>query len=104
MTPQVADVPDRSRYELTVDGELAGIAEYVMREGVRVFTHTEVFDAGRGEGLGSALAQGALDDVRARGMKLVPRCPFIAAYIERHDEYADLVDGELAERLAARRR
>jgi predicted GNAT family acetyltransferase len=103
MAPEVTDVPDRSRYEITVDGELVGIAEYVTREGVRVFTHTEVPGGGRGEGLGSTLAKAALDDVRARGMKLVARCPFIAAYIRRHDEYADLVDPDLTARYAARR-
>ena len=79
MTTEVLDVPARSRYEVTVDGELAGFAEYRPVDGARVFTHTEVFDAYEGKGVGSALARGALDDVRARGRRLVALCPFIAA-------------------------
>jgi predicted GNAT family acetyltransferase len=104
MTTEVTDAPDRSRYELAVDGELVGFAEYRMVEGVRVFTHTEVFDELQRKGLGTALAQGALDDVRARGLKLVPQCPFIAAFVRDHDEYAGLVDPDLTERITARRR
>jgi len=103
MATEVLDVPVRSRYEVTVDGELAGFAEYREIEGARVFTHTEVFDAHEGKGVGSALARGALDDVRARGRRLVALCPFIAAHLERHGEYDDLVDAELTDRLKARR-
>jgi uncharacterized protein len=103
MAMQVLDVPARSRYEVTVDGELAGFSEYRQVEGTRVFTHTEVFDAYEGMGVGSTLARGALDDVRARARGLVAVCPFIAAYLERHGEYADLVDAELTTRLKARR-
>ena len=81
-----------SRYEAHVDGELAGFAEF-ERDGDRiVFTHTEVDDAFEGKGVGSALARGALDDVRARGdLRVVPRCPFIRAWIEKHPDYDDLV-------------
>ena len=80
------------RYEAHVDGELAGFAEF-ERDGDRiVFTHTEVDDAFEGHGVGSALARGALDDVRARGgLRVVPRCPFIKAWIEKHPDYDDLV-------------
>lgn len=91
MTIDVRDAPDRSRYEVTVDGELAGFAEYRDVDGARVFTHTEVFDAFEGQGVGSALASGALDAVRAAGTPVVAKCPFIAKYIERHDEYQDLL-------------
>ena len=87
----VHDVPERSRYEVTVDGQLAGHADYHDDGDVRVFVHTEVEDAYEGHGVGSALARAALDDVRAAGRSLVPRCPFIRAYIERHPDYADLV-------------
>ena len=96
-------MPARSRYEVTVDGELAGFAEYRQVEGARVFTHTEVLDAFEGKGVGSTLARGALEDVRASGRRLVALCPFIAAYLENHGEYADLVDAALTERLKARR-
>jgi uncharacterized protein len=101
MATDVRDVPDRTRYEATVDGELAGFAAYRDDRGARVFTHTEVFDAFEGRGVGSALAAGALDDVRATGRRLVALCPFIAAYIERHAEYADLIDRALDEQLRA---
>ena len=104
MATDVQDAPDRSRYEVTVDGELAGFAEYRDLDGARVFTHTEVFDAFEGHGVGSALAQGALDDVHRSGRRLVALCPFVAAYIEHHDEYADLVDRSLDQRLRARTR
>jgi uncharacterized protein len=88
----VQDAPERTRYEITVDGALAGFAVYEDRaDGVRVFTHTEVSDAYEGRGIGSALARGALDDVRTSGRRLVPRCPFIAAFIRRHPDYGDVV-------------
>jgi predicted GNAT family acetyltransferase len=87
----VRDVPERSRYEVSVDGQLAGHANYRDQGEVRVFVHTEVDDAFEGQGVGSTLAQAALDDVRASGRTLVAQCPFIRSYIERHPEYADLV-------------
>ena len=103
MSTVVVDVPARSRYEVTVDGELAGFAEYRLVEGAKVFTHTEVFDAYEGQGIGSVLARGALDDVRSTGRRLVARCPFISGFIARHDEYADLVDTDLTAQLTSRR-
>jgi uncharacterized protein len=103
MATAVRDVPERTRYEVTVDDRLAGFAEYRDVDGVRVFTHTEVFDAYEGQGVGSTLARGALDEVRARGGRLVAQCPFIAGYIERHDGDRDLLDEELDARLGARR-
>ena len=95
----VRDEPERSRYEATVDGTLAGFAEYRDRDGVRIFTHTEVFDAFEGRGVGSALASGALDAVDAAGGRIVALCPFIAAYIGRHPEYDALVDEDLDREL-----
>lgn len=85
--------PDESRYEAHLDGELAGFAEYVLRgEDLIVFTHTEVDDRFEGKGVGSALARFALDDVRLEGARrVVPRCPFIKGWIDRHPDYADLV-------------
>ncbi len=88
---QVHDEPERSRYGVTVDGVDAGGAYYRLQGDTVVFTHTEVSPDFEGQGVGSALARSALDDVRARGRLLVPRCPFIAAYIRRHPEYQDLV-------------
>ena len=81
------------RYEARVGGELAGSAYYDTADDLIVFTHTEVDDAFEGKGVGSALAKSALDDVRADGRrKVVPRCPFIKGWIERHPDYQDLLD------------
>ncbi len=83
------------RYEAHVDGELAGFAVFTMRGDRIVFTHTEVDDRFEGQGVGSKLARYALDDVRDRGsLRVVPQCPFIRSWIEKHPEYADLVSGE----------
>jgi predicted GNAT family acetyltransferase len=91
-TVNVVDVPDRDRFEITVDDAPAGFAQYIRRGGRIVFVHTEIDPAFEGQGLGSKLAAGALDAVKAAGEPVVPLCPFIARFIERHPEYADLVD------------
>ena len=87
---QVRNVPEAARYELEVDGHTA-IAAYHERDGVIYFSHTEVPPEAEGQGVGSALARGALDDARRRGLEVVPSCAFIAAFIRRHPEYHDLV-------------
>ena len=90
------DNSEAHRYEAHLDGELAGFADYELSEHAIVFTHTEVDDAFEGKGVGSALARFALDDVRAGGqgdaLRVVPSCPFIRGWIEKHPDYADLVD------------
>jgi predicted GNAT family acetyltransferase len=91
-SPVVRNNRQAMHYEIDVDGALAGFAAYVIQHDRIVFTHTEIDDAFEGKGIGSVLARAALDDARASGRRIVPRCPFIAAYIERHAEYADLVD------------
>ncbi len=84
--------PDRQRYVASLDGQPVGHSEYRLSEGVITFTHTEVADAAEGNGVGSVLARHALDDVRATGERSVdPQCPFVAGWIERHPEYADLL-------------
>jgi len=85
------------RYEALLGGRLAGFTRYRLRPGQVVFTHTEIEPEYEGQGIGSALARAALDDVRSRGEKVVPLCPFIAAYIERHPAYGDLVEAEYQE-------
>lgn len=89
--PRVVDNPAQGRYELSLGERLVGFSAYVVRPARIVFTHTEVDGAYEGQGLGSMLARGALDDVRLRGLRVTPRCPFIAAYIRRHPEYEDLI-------------
>ncbi|HVA02376.1 MAG TPA: GNAT family N-acetyltransferase [Acidimicrobiales bacterium] len=88
---QVVDNPERSRYEAYVGDELAGLVTYRTRPGVQVLVHTEVEGPFEGHGLGSRLASAVLDQVRARGLHVVPVCPFIAGYIDRHPELSDLV-------------
>jgi predicted GNAT family acetyltransferase len=89
--PRVVDNPAERRYEATLGDRLAGIVTYRLRPGQIVFLHTEVLPAFEGRGIGSRLAAGVLDDARARGLSVVPRCPFIAAYVRRHPDYASLV-------------
>ena len=90
--PRLAHDEARSQYELHLDGRLAGKAVY-RREGDRFrFTHTEIDPAHEGQGLGSRLVAFALDDVKARGLKAVPQCPFVAKYMAKHAaEYAGVL-------------
>ncbi|BCL16841.1 MULTISPECIES: GNAT family N-acetyltransferase [Micromonospora] len=92
MSYLVEDDPARRRFEILVDDALAGFTAYRPRGAdVLVFTHTQVDPAFRGKGVGEALIRGTLDEVRRRGARVVPRCPFMAAFIDRHAAYADLV-------------
>jgi uncharacterized protein len=88
---EVADNPDEERYEIRGGGERAGFAQYRQRPAGRAFVHTEIADRFEGQGLGSRLVSHALDDARARGLAVLPFCPFVRSYIERHPEYLDLV-------------
>jgi predicted GNAT family acetyltransferase len=91
MEPTVHDAPEASRYEIRDGDRVLGIAAYHRHGDAVEFTHTEVDpDAGQ-SGLGSTLVRAALDDVRARSLTVVPRCPFVRGWIERHPEYRDLV-------------
>jgi uncharacterized protein len=87
----VTDNAARQRYELVVDGSLVGFLDYSDRPDARVLVHTEVDPAHEGEGAGTHLIEAALADVRARGVVLVPLCPFVRSYLRRHPEQADLV-------------
>ena len=90
MTDGVVDNRASNRYELTVDGATAFVA-YAREPGVITFIHTVVPEALAGRGIGSILATHVLDDARANSEKVIPQCPFIAAYIRRHQQYQDLV-------------
>jgi predicted GNAT family acetyltransferase len=92
MTDTVRNNIAEHRYELTVEGHLAA-TYYQIADGVITFVHTEVPDALAGRGVGSKLVKGALDQVRSQGLKVVAQCPFVKAYIEKHAEYADLLNG-----------
>jgi uncharacterized protein len=93
MDVELRDNEDEQRFEGLVGGAMAGHLRYHRRatDGAVVLVHTEVDPAYEGEGVGSALAKATLDRLRAEGAKIVARCPFIAAYINRHPEYAAMV-------------
>jgi len=88
---EVADAPDRDRYELSIAGEVAGFSAYRARPGLIAFVHTEVEERFEGRGLADRLIRFALEDVRARGLAVLPFCPFVKAFIERHREFEALV-------------
>ncbi|MDP9900420.1 GNAT family N-acetyltransferase [Variovorax ginsengisoli] len=79
------------RYEAHVDGQLAGYCEYNLLTDAIMFTHTEVLEAFEGQGVGSAIARHVLDAARSEGKHVIPVCQFIAGYIRKHRDYADLV-------------
>jgi hypothetical protein len=90
---QIRHNVEGARYEARVGPKLAGFAEYQLTKDLIVFTHTEVDPAYEGQGVGSALARAALDDVRGTDRKVLPLCPFIKGWIGHHREYVDLVYG-----------
>ncbi len=87
----ILDVPERHRYEIRVDGELAGLLQYRRQPGRIVLIHTEIEDAFGGRGLGGELARHVLDEARRDDLAVVPLCPFVRSWIDRHPDYADLV-------------
>ena len=89
MTDVVNNNP-KHRYELAVEGHIAA-TYYSLADGIITFIHTEVPPELGGKGIGSKLIKGALDQVRADGLKVIPECPFVKAFIENHAEYQDLL-------------
>jgi predicted GNAT family acetyltransferase len=80
------------RYTGAVEGRFAALAEFIPTAELVVLTHTETDPAFEGQGVASQLVRWALDDIRARGLRVVPLCPFVKAFIGKHrDEYGDLV-------------
>lgn len=80
------------RYELTVGGVRAGICQFHDGEGIRAFTHTEIKDEFEGQGLGSVIARAVLEDTVNSGLRVVPYCPFIAAWLRKHHDYDQYID------------
>jgi predicted GNAT family acetyltransferase len=87
----IEDNADEERYEARLGTELVGFIVYRERPGRITLVHTEVFPEWEGQGIASRLVAGALDDIRRRGLTLVPVCAFVRSYLERHPEYSDLL-------------
>lgn len=87
----VVDVKEKSRYELQDGDEVVGFTEYHFHRGEMALLHTEIQPKFGGHGYGSELIKAILDDARGRGLKVLPYCPFVRAYIGKHPDYADVV-------------
>ncbi len=100
MHTDVTDQPGNTRYELTADGAAAGHVEYHLHRDLIALLHTEIDPAYAGQGLGSKLIRGVLDDARQRDFKVQPFCSFVRGFIAKHPDYLDLVATEDRERFA----
>lgn len=94
MAVEITDNPRQDRYEIREDDELAGFTLYRRHPGMIIFVHTEIDPRFEGHGLAGQLIRSVLDQARADGLQVVPVCPFVRAYIERHPGYQDLVPPE----------
>ena len=95
----VVDNPARHRFEIDLGGGALAIAEYTLPEGRIMFTHTEVPAEHEGQGHGTALIRAGLAAARERRLKVIPICPFFAAYMQKHAEVHDLLDPAWRARL-----
>jgi uncharacterized protein len=96
---EVADAPDRDRYEISVDGEVVGFTAYRQRRGLIAFIHTEIDEIHQGRGLADQLIRFALEDARKRDLVVLPFCPIVKAFIERHREFEALVPKKYREQF-----
>ena len=92
MDTEFVDDPDAHRFELRSGEEVLGFIDYQLGSHTIVLVHTEVDEAHSGQGYAATLARSALDEARSRGLRVVPSCPYVASYIRKHPEYADLVE------------
>lgn len=99
MENTVVDNPTDERFEIRVDGQVAGYAAYERSDKQIAFTHTKIEDEYEGKGLASVLVRRALDAAREEGRGVLPYCPFVKGWIQKHPEYTDLVPGELLSRF-----
>jgi predicted GNAT family acetyltransferase len=89
-SPEVIDNAAAHRFEITVNGQLA-ITTYRIQGGHMILPHTEVPDALQGQGIAGKLVKAALESARQQGLKVIPSCSYVAAYMKRHPEYDDLL-------------
>lgn len=92
MSDNVTHAPALNRFEIHDGEQLAGFAEYLDRDGARIFHHTEVGEQFGGKGLATKLIRGALTQTSAAGLRIVPVCPFVAKFVDKHDDFAADVD------------
>jgi hypothetical protein len=92
----VRDNPTELRYELLDGDTVVGLIRYRIEPGAVALIHTEIEPAHEGQGLASELVKGALDDLRGRGLRLIPICPYVRSWLERHPEYTDLITADRA--------
>ena len=92
MDTEFVDNPDLSRFELRAGEEVLGFIDYQRATNAIVLVHTEVDEVHSGKGYAATLARSALEDARSRGLRVVPTCPYVASYVRKHPEYADLVE------------
>lgn len=99
----VTNSPDRERYVADIEGEVVGFTVYHIRHGgIYFFVHTEIVPGYEGKGIGETLVREALDDVHSMGGTIVPLCPYVAAFVQKHPEYDNLVDHQIFDRIADR--
>lgn len=92
MEPTVTREQNPDRYEITVDGDVAGFAQFLDRDNQRIFFHTEIGDEFGGRGLAAVLVENALNATREGGLRVVPVCPFVKKYVTKNTTWADMVD------------
>lgn len=97
----VSHAAAQRRFEIAVDGERAGYAEYLDHDGQRIFYHTEVDERFSGRGLAGTLVSRALDETRGAGLRIVAVCPYVAAYVKKHHEWDEVLDPATPETLRA---
>ncbi len=83
---------ESDRYTIAVEGKVVGKAEFLDRGDRRIFTHTEVDKNFEGRGLATILVGEALRETRDAGLRIVPKCPMVTAFVSKHEEYRDSVD------------
>jgi uncharacterized protein len=91
MELRVTDNPDKARYEIEADGEIAGFITYKLSSNDIAFLHTETEERFRGMGIAGRLVQASLDSARERGLAVLPYCPYVRRWIGEHLDYAKLV-------------
>lgn len=90
MSHPIRHAPERNRFDTEIDGQTC-VLDYRLADRVMTITRVLVPPPVEGQGIASRLTRFALDHCREQGLSVVPRCPYVAAWIKRHDDYAELV-------------